>query len=72
MARLGLKELRNAANPARESVADAELGLYGTATQAEINGQRGERDGLDGLRAEAGEWQAEVERQGRERGGMER
>jgi hypothetical protein len=36
MARLGLKELRNAFNPSRESVADTELGLYGTATQGEI------------------------------------
>jgi hypothetical protein len=36
MARLGLKELRNAANPSRESVADNEIGLYGTLTQGEI------------------------------------
>ena len=36
MARLGLKELRNAANPSRESVADTEIGLYGTLTQGEI------------------------------------
>ena len=36
MARLGLKELRNALNPSRESVADSEIGLYGTATQGEI------------------------------------
>jgi hypothetical protein len=36
MARLGLKELRNALNPSRESVADQEIGLYGTATQGEI------------------------------------
>ncbi len=41
MARLGLKELRNAFNPARESVADSELGLYGTATQLEVGEQRG-------------------------------
>src|SRR5271165_6161039 len=41
MGRLGLKELRNALNPSRESVADAEIGLYGTATQGEIAGARG-------------------------------
>jgi len=36
MARLGLKELRNLANPSRESVADTEVGLYGSLTQGEI------------------------------------
>jgi hypothetical protein len=36
MARLGLKELRNAVNPSRDSVADSEIGLYGTQTQGEI------------------------------------
>jgi hypothetical protein len=36
MARLGLKELRNGINPSRESVADNEIGLYGSATQGEI------------------------------------
>jgi|GEM_PF-1554528 len=36
MGRLGLKELRNAINPSRESIADSELGMYGTATQGEI------------------------------------
>jgi len=41
MARLGLKELRNLANPSRESVADAEIGLYGTLTQGEIAAARG-------------------------------
>jgi len=41
MLRLGLKELRNALNPARESVADTEIGLYGTATQGEIAEARG-------------------------------
>jgi hypothetical protein len=41
MARLGLKELRNAANPSRESVADTEIGLYGSATQGEIAEARG-------------------------------
>src|SRR5256885_16896815 len=41
MLRLGLKELRNAANPSRESVADTEIGLYGTLTQGEIAQARG-------------------------------
>jgi hypothetical protein len=41
MLRLGLKELRNLANPSRESVADQEIGLYGTATQGEIAEARG-------------------------------
>ena len=41
MARLGLKELRNAANPSRESVSDNEIGLYGTQTQGEIAAARG-------------------------------
>ncbi len=41
MGRLGLKELRNAFNPSRESVADSEIGLYGTATQGEIAQARG-------------------------------
>ena len=36
MFRLGLKELRNAINPSRESVADQEIGVYGTLTQGEI------------------------------------
>jgi hypothetical protein len=41
MGRLGLKELRNAFNPSRESVADNEVGLYGTQTQGEIAAARG-------------------------------
>jgi hypothetical protein len=41
MARLGLKELRNAVNPSRESVADTEIGLYGSLTQGEIAQARG-------------------------------
>ena len=41
MARLGLKELRNAATPSRESVADTEIGLYGSQTQGEIAQARG-------------------------------
>ena len=36
MFRLGLKELRNALNPSRESVADQEIGVFGTLTQGEI------------------------------------
>lgn len=36
MGRLGLKELRNAFNPSKESVADTELGLYGTLSQGEV------------------------------------
>jgi len=46
MGRLGLKELRNAFNPSRESVADTEIGMYGTATQGEIaNARSGAGDG---------------------------
>jgi len=41
MGRLGLKELRNALNPSRESVADSEIGIYGTQTQGEIAEARG-------------------------------
>jgi hypothetical protein len=41
MARLGLKELRNAVNPSKESAADNEIGLYGTQTQGEIAAARG-------------------------------
>ena len=41
MWRLGLKELKNAFNPSRESVADQEIGLAGTATQGEIADARG-------------------------------
>jgi len=41
MARLGLRELRNAMNPSRESVADSEIGLYGSLTQGEIAQARG-------------------------------
>jgi hypothetical protein len=36
MGRLGLKEMKNAFNPSRESVADNEIGLYGSLTQGEI------------------------------------
>lgn len=41
MGRLGLKELRNAMTPARDGVADSEIGLYGTMTQGEIAEARG-------------------------------
>jgi hypothetical protein len=41
MGRLGLKELRNMANPSRESIADYEIGLYGSSTQGEIAEARG-------------------------------
>ncbi|HYV37936.1 MAG TPA: hypothetical protein VE988_19785 [Gemmataceae bacterium] len=41
MGRLGLRELRNAAVLSRESVADSELGLYGSLTQGEIADARG-------------------------------
>src|SRR5580704_17973274 len=41
MFRLGLRELRNAAYPSRESVADTEVGLYGSLTQGEIAQARG-------------------------------
>jgi hypothetical protein len=40
MGRLGLKELRNAFNPSRESVADTEIGIYGSLTQGEISSAR--------------------------------
>lgn len=36
MFRLGFRELRNAANPSRESVADSEMGLYATRTPGEV------------------------------------
>ena len=41
MLRLGLKELRNAFNPSPQSVADTEIGLFGTLTQGEIAEARG-------------------------------
>src|SRR5438552_7258535 len=48
MGRLGLKELKNAFNPSRESVADNEIGLYGTETQGEIAKARSSPgDGLE-------------------------
>lgn len=44
MLRLGLKELRNAANPSRESVSATDQGLYGEVTPGEIDRTRGEGD----------------------------
>lgn len=40
MGRLGFRELRNAANPSRESIADTEMGLYGTKTPGEVSEER--------------------------------
>jgi len=83
MGRLGLKELRNAFNPSRESVADTEIGMYGTATQGEIaNARSGTGDGpeqeslsMKDLRAAAQEKKQANERgmdgQEQSRGGME-
>jgi hypothetical protein len=83
MFRLGLKELRNALNPSRESVADNEIGLVGTQTQGEIAqarkgpGQGPEQEsagstfGLDDLRAYAKELSQAEDRsreQGKEQG----
>src|SRR5271157_4871787 len=74
MARLGLKELRNALNPSRESVADTEVGLYGNLTQGEIAqgrdgpGQGAEQEAtadklsLNELRSEAQQKRQEAER----------
>ncbi len=88
MLRLGLKELRNAANPSRESVADTEIGLYGTQTQGEIAEARGgpghgpEEESpdktlsLEELRQDATRRSQEDDRgqddRGQERGGLER
>lgn len=86
MFRLGLKELRNAANPSRESVADNEIGLYGTQTQGEIAEARGgpgqgpeqessKTSSLEDLRKDAENRKRDEERgddRGQERGEMER
>jgi len=88
MARLGLKELRNALNPSRESAADSEIGLYGTQTQGEIAEARGgpgqgpeQESGnsltLDKLRGDAELQRREDDRgkggdRGQERDGLER
>jgi hypothetical protein len=81
MFRLGLKELRNALNPSRESVADNEIGVFGTQTQGEIAKARGgpgqgpEQEGamlsLDDIRAYAKELSQTEDRsreQGKEQG----
>jgi hypothetical protein len=48
MGRLGLKELRNALNPSKDSIADTEIGLAGTATQGEIaNARSGAGEGAE-------------------------
>jgi hypothetical protein len=88
MARLGLKELRNAVSPSRESAADSEIGLYGTQTQGEIADARGgpgqgsEQESakamsLDDLRGDAELRRRDEERgkgddRGQERDGWER
>jgi hypothetical protein len=79
-ARLGLKELRNAFNPSRESVADSEIGMYGTMTQGEIASARnGAGDGpeeeslsLESLRGDAGKDQGQDRGKGRDRDDLER
>jgi hypothetical protein len=67
---LGLKELRNAVSPSRDSAADTEIGLYGTLTQGEIaQARKGPGAGpeqeakfsLDDLRAFANERAKEAE-----------
>ena len=88
MLRLGLKELRNAFNPSPQSVADTEIGLYGTQTQGEIAEARGgagqgpEQESanstlsLDDLRGHAEQRRdddrSQVNDRTQERGGMER
>ena len=86
MFRLGLKELRNAANPSRESVADTEIGLAGTQTQGEIAETRGgpgqgleqespKTTSLDDLRKDAEKRKRDDDRgddHAQERGGMDR
>jgi hypothetical protein len=87
MARLGLKELRNAATPSREGVADTEIGLYGSLTQGEIAQARGgpgqgaeqeasdKATSLEDLRAEArrsNDDRGKGDDRGRERDGLER
>lgn len=79
MGRLGLKELRNAINPSKESIADSELGMYGNLTQGEIatnrkkagNGLEQESFGMDDLR-KAGAEKAQENDRGREGPDQER
>ncbi len=71
MGPLELKELRNAINPSKDSVADSEIGMYGTATQGEIaNARSGAGDGpeqesmtMNDLRSAAQEQAKENENQ---------
>jgi hypothetical protein len=82
MFRLGLKELRNALNPSRESVADQEIGLYGTETQGEIAKARGgpgqgpEQESADKKELSQAEdrsrQQGQEQNKDRDRGGMDR
>ncbi len=83
MARLGLRELRNALNPSRESVADNEIGVFGSATQGEIAEARGgpgqgpeqETMSLNDLRKDAEKRKRDDDRgddHAQERGGMDR
>ena len=81
MGRLGLKEIRNAINPSKESVADNEVGVYGTATQGEIASARSgvgagpEQEGttMENLKAEAKAKESEKGMEGKELDrGMER
>jgi hypothetical protein len=86
MGRLGLKELRNAFNPSRESAADNEIGVFGSSTQGEIAEARGgpgqgpEQESsktmsLEDLRKDAEKRKRDDERdddRGQERGGMDR
>src|ERR1700678_3002478 len=61
MTRLGIAELRNAFNPSRESVADRDMGLYGSATPGQVDQSRQEvgngpgRDSLAEIRVAAQE-----------------
>ena len=82
MARLGLKELRNAVNPSKESVSDYEIGVFGSATQGEISEARGgpgsgpeqessNTSSLDDLRKDAQNRGRDDDR-GQEREGMDR
>jgi hypothetical protein len=73
MFRLGLKELRNAANPSRESIADTEIGLYGTQTQGEIaQARKGPSAGPEEESVSLDQMRKETETQkGNERGGRE-
>jgi len=71
MARLGLTELRNALYNSNESVADSEIGLYGTRTQGEIADARGdagqqETVSLDDLRGKGQEAQQAEQKLGKD------